>query len=71
MILKKVRFQSGILAPQNTDVAWPPRWPPQTAAARNAPDSRHAESNMQSIGWPVRYRSLEFEFPIWRTSWRH
>jgi len=28
-------MSSGILAPQTQ--MWPPRWPPQTAAARNAP----------------------------------
>ena len=29
-------MSSGILAPPQMQI-WPPRWPPQTAAARNAP----------------------------------
>jgi len=32
-------MSSGIFAPSPQIQIWPPRWPPQTAAARNAPDS--------------------------------
>jgi len=42
-------MSSGILGPQMQ--MWPPHWPSQTSAARNAPDSSKTQPSAEEVKW--------------------